>query len=56
MTKNRYERLGCVEGSKDAIKNHPFFLSIDWIALENRLVKPPYKPAIVTFIYLNIIY
>lgn len=49
MTKNRYDRLGCVDGVEDVIKMHPFFQSIDWIALENRQITPPYKPEIVTF-------
>lgn len=49
MTKNRNKRLGCVvaEGSENAIRTHPFFRDLDWNALENRRVKPPFKPKIV---------
>lgn len=50
MTKNPNKRLGCVlaNGGEDAIKRHPFFLNkIDWVALEDRQVKSPFKPRIV---------
>ncbi|XP_018907976.1 protein kinase C isoform X1 [Bemisia tabaci] len=48
MTKNPAKRLGCVasEGGDAAIRNHPFFKDVDWEALENRNVKPPFKPKI----------
>lgn len=38
------KRLG--GNSKDAseIKNHPFFDEIDWDALKNKKIPPPYKP------------
>ena len=50
MTKNPVKRLGCVKGHGErAIQIHPFFLDkIDWIALEERRVKPPFKPKIVS--------
>lgn len=50
MTKNPNKRLGCVvaNGGEEAIKRHPFFFNkIDWTALEERQVKPPFKPRIV---------
>lgn len=49
MTKNPLRRLGCVQsqGSEDAIRAHPFFREIEWDALEQRRVKPPFKPRIV---------
>lgn len=40
-------RLGCVvaNGGEEAIKKHPFFNNkIDWIALEERKLKPPFRP------------
>ncbi len=51
MTKNPMKRLGCnpANGGEEAIKRHPFFLNkIDWIALEERQVKPPFKPRVVS--------
>lgn len=52
MTKNRNKRLGCVaaDNLENAIKIHPFFRDLDWDALENRRIKPPFKPKIVIFI------
>ncbi len=51
MTKNPNRRLGCVaaNGGEEAIKKHPFFLNkIDWQALEDRQLKPPFKPKVVS--------
>lgn len=50
MTKNPNKRLGCVvsQGGEAAIKVHPFFKEIDWVALEQKKVKPPFKPRIVS--------
>lgn len=50
MTKNVNRRLGCVasQGGEQAILDHPFFKEIDWVALEAKKVKPPFKPKIVS--------
>ncbi|XP_026858437.2 protein kinase C epsilon type [Electrophorus electricus] len=50
MTKSPNKRLGCVasQGLEDAIKVHPFFREIDWLLLEQRKIKPPFKPRIKT--------
>lgn len=52
MTKSPTKRLGCVvaQGSEEAIKLHPFFREIDWMLLEQKKVKPPFKPRIVSSI------
>uniref|UniRef100_A0A8C2EE80 Protein kinase C n=1 Tax=Cyprinus carpio TaxID=7962 RepID=A0A8C2EE80_CYPCA len=50
MTKSPSKRLGCVvsQGLDEAIKVHPFFKEIDWVLLEQRKIKPPFKPRIKT--------
>lgn len=50
MTKNPTKRLGCIAGEKDAaILNHPFFHDkINWEALRQRKVRPPFRPKIVS--------
>ena len=52
MTKNPAKRLGCVaaQGGEAAIKQHVFFKDIDWEALLDRRVKPPFRPKIVSMI------
>jgi len=56
MTKNPLRRLGCVpsQGSEDAIRAHPFFREIEWDALEQRKVKPPFKPKIVSILHTTL--
>lgn len=50
MTKSPNKRLGCVvaQGLEEAIKLHPFFREIDWMLLEQRKIRPPFKPRIVS--------
>lgn len=53
MTKNPSRRLGCVvsQGCEAAIQQHAFFKEMDWVALEQRKVKPPFRPRIVSSMY-----
>uniref|UniRef100_A0A8C9Y5B5 Protein kinase C n=1 Tax=Sander lucioperca TaxID=283035 RepID=A0A8C9Y5B5_SANLU len=50
MTKSPNKRLGCVaaQGLEEAIKFHVFFREIDWMLLEQRKIRPPFKPRIKT--------
>lgn len=51
MTKSPSKRLGCVatQGLEEAIKFHPFFREIDWTLLEQRKIRPPFRPRIVSW-------
>ncbi|KAK7492291.1 hypothetical protein BaRGS_00016388 [Batillaria attramentaria] len=56
MTKNPAKRLGCVksQGAEKAIFVHSFFhQKIDWEGLEQRKVKPPFKPKIKSKVDAN---
>ena len=46
LKKDPFSRLGCYPDSEDSIQNHPFFADIDWEALENMEVDPPFKPVV----------
>lgn len=48
MQKNVSKRLGCVtaHGGEEAIKHHSFFRDIKWKDLEDRKIKPPFRPKI----------
>lgn len=50
MTKSPNKRLGCVvtQGLEEAIKFHSFFREIDWTLLEQRKIRPPFRPRIVS--------
>ncbi|CRK98781.1 CLUMA_CG012020, isoform A [Clunio marinus] len=45
MTKNPARRLGCTNG-EDSIRKHLFFKDMDWDALEQRKVRPPFRPRV----------
>mgnify|MGYP002775327616 CR=1 FL=1 len=57
MTKNPNRRLGCVvnQGCEAAILVHPFFKEMDWTSLEQKKVKPPFRPRIVSTFLLFVI-
>lgn len=48
MQKNVSKRLGCVaaHGGEEAIKHHPFFREVKWKDMEERKIKPPFRPKI----------
>jgi len=48
LKKDPSERIGCGPKGPAELKAHPFFKSIDWQALEQKLVKPPFKPSTTT--------
>ena len=49
LTKNPARRLGCQPGiGERQIKGHAFFRPIDWAALEDRKIKPPFTPRLVS--------
>ncbi|XP_058823246.1 protein kinase C-like isoform X1 [Topomyia yanbarensis] len=50
MTKNAAKRLGCTDG-ENQIRAHPFFKDMDWEALEQRKVRPPFRPRVVSIIF-----
>ncbi len=44
--KNPDQRLGCGDDGINNIKSHSFFKSIDWDAIYNKKIKPPFIPKI----------
>ena len=58
MQKNVSKRLGCVtaHGGEEAIKHHSFFRDMKWKDLEDRKIKPPFRPKIVSRIMISILY
>lgn len=43
MNRNPKHRLGATRDAAE-LKEHPFFSSIDWVALAARQIAPPFKP------------
>ena len=58
MQKNVSKRLGCVtaHGGEEAIKHHSFFRDMKWKDLEDRKIKPPFRPKIVSCFMISILY
>ena len=54
MTKPPARRLGCVPGlGEPSILTHPFFRDIDWHALEQKRIRPPFRPRTVSLYELK---
>jgi len=47
LQKDPKERLGCdIDNGFQQIQEHPFFKTIDWLALQAKQIIPPYRPKI----------
>lgn len=46
LRRNPERRLGAGEKDAEDVKKHPFFRLIDWSALMDKKVKPPFVPTI----------
>jgi serine/threonine protein kinase len=46
LQKDPVMRLGCGEPGYSEVMRHPFFESIDWVAISNKQVEPPFRPTI----------
>lgn len=46
MEKDPNKRLGCGKEDAEAVKQHPFFSSINWKLLANKKISPPWVPEI----------
>jgi serum/glucocorticoid-regulated kinase 2 len=42
LVRNPDQRLGA--SGTEAIKSHPFFSEVDWVAIYNKTVEPPFVP------------
>lgn len=52
MTKNPVRRLG-VCGGAAGIRAHVFFKDMDWDALAQRRLRPPFRPKLVSIALLH---
>lgn len=43
LNRNPRHRLGAINDAED-LKAHPFFADMDWVALANKTIVPPFKP------------
>lgn len=45
LTADRTKRFGCLHAGAEDIKQHPWFKGVDWTAMFQRRVRPPFVPA-----------
>eukprot|EP00455_Lapot_gusevi_P010761 TRINITY_DN14900_c0_g1_i5.p1 TRINITY_DN14900_c0_g1~~TRINITY_DN14900_c0_g1_i5.p1 ORF type:complete len:359 (+),score=86.70 TRINITY_DN14900_c0_g1_i5:179-1255(+) len=48
LTSDRTKRYGCLRNGAGDIKSHKWFRGIDWDAVSNRQLSPPYVPPVVS--------
>lgn len=46
LTHDPKKRIGGGDRDADELKQHPFFKGIDWNAVEDKTLTPPFKPVI----------
>lgn len=61
LSKDKNTRETIASNNAEIIQNHPFFFNIDWKALSEKKIEPPYIPDVKTNIphkspYLNMLY
>lgn len=49
--KSPARRLGC--GDETQIRSHAFFKDLDWKALEQRKIDPPFRPKVVRILMID---
>lgn len=48
LNRDPAKRLGCGPGDADEIKGHPWFAGVDWVALYDCKIPPPWVPAVAS--------
>jgi serine/threonine protein kinase len=44
LEKDPRKRLGCGPGGVAEVMAHPFFAGLDWVAVKNKQIRPPFRP------------
>lgn len=53
---DKNERLGAdATGGAAAVRAHPFFAEIDWPALEQKRMQPPFRPKVFTLVLFVVV-